>query len=205
MCTFSCIPASEGDSPSDANGLHKIPAFDSLLDPLRSATDIPNVAPEEKKAMNNSPLSFYGTWRVVEFLPNTFSIMGVLQPYLYLSMASEALNKEIECQSDFYRFDDFMYTNIEYKVKKIISADYEEAELLHLFDRINQFSDSYEISTLYLRGYVEYVYISGVEDDYLRADEPSDEGLLSLTTIEFVIIDENYLYCIASGLLCERI
>jgi hypothetical protein len=188
--------------------------FCALLCSCTPATggDIPPVAGKvtttETAVIIDCPVDFFGTWKVIDFLPKAFTVMGVLQSHKYQLIAHDVLGKEIEFQSNFYKFEDLIFSDIVYQVQAIAPHDYEEFELLHLLNQINQLNYSDEeliqytvndvaSDTLYM------VFVKGVEDE-IWSEEYTEEKMLAITTTEFVIINSKYIYHTISGLLCER-
>ena len=186
----SCASRSDGDSPPDI--------YDPEQTPSPPAPILLESENEENEPIDSS-FGFLGVWKAVDFLPNMFLLTGMLQPHKYLSMARDALDKEIEYQSGFYRFDTVIFTDIEYILKNYTSDDYDESELWLLLEKTSQSLDKANVSS------IRYVYVNGVDNDGFWAEEPDDGRLPALTALEFVMINDDCLYQVSSGLLCERI
>ena len=175
-------------------------------------SDVVEEALIDTEEILDCPIDIFGTWEVVDFMPNAFQIMGILQSYKYQSMALDALNKKIEFQPEFYRFEDSIFKDIEYQIQIVSSDCFSQAEFQYLLSLINQtdYSDtgfeqnieSAEATVTNDKLFV--IFAKGVEDS-IWSGEHSEEELLATTTTEFVLIGDDYIYHIMSGLLCKRV
>jgi hypothetical protein len=151
---------------------------------------------------------FFGTWKAVDYLPNVFLPTGVLQPFKYLSIARDVLGKEIEFQAEFYRFDKYIFDDIEYQINAILPDDYEKSEFLYILNHIEQLNGIDGQVTLFSENDIVFdtlhtVYIKGIEDE--NWPDYDEDIMLALLTTEFVVLNERYIYHLLSGLICERI
>ena len=151
---------------------------------------------------------FYGTWEVVGFYPNRLIIMGVLTSLRHINMARDALDLEIEFQPDYYRFDELVFSDIEYRIVDMMLFDiteslYEDDGLLFLLNQINQIEGKDEEVLTADDYFSDGLYVVWVKGD-IWPDEYDEKRMLAETTAEFVIINDNYIFHASSGLLSVR-
>ena len=100
---------------------------DKPSEPTGNPTDFSSGNPPEPDLellkLQDCSIDFFGTWKVIAFMPNALKVMGVLQTHKYLSIARDALGAEIEYQFDYYMFNGLKYYDFEYISSRNGSSD----------------------------------------------------------------------------------
>ena len=231
VCISSCSEVSMGtislDAPtvdaSESNVTQKleieitVPANIISVEHEREETALTSdVTPEQPEECVNpvTPnIDFWGTWEVIEEIPEILVTLGIPPKYGFTFRPLDAIGKEIEYNQEFYRFDGKIFVDITYTVENVSPLESLYSHLSFVRERVMTLDVSDKTRAVWSEGSAVYekslyeVYVEGIEFKSGKevGEEEREEERLVITGMSFIIIDDNYILLYPSGLLCRRI
>jgi hypothetical protein len=155
--------------------------------------------------------TFYGKWKVVEYIPDLLVIKGILPSYKHLYIAQDMVGKEVEYNPCFYRVDDMIFDNITYIIEVVSPDDYSEDDLSAVIDKINLLTNSYESSEksleyeYFLQNPLHIVFADRDYDEVGKSAKKDESEDIAGIAEDFLIKNEDYILQYLTGLLCQKI